>query len=122
MRTPSRRCASSGASREDLRQAAAGGRTYVYELTWSAPGLDGAFGACHGLDVPLVFGNLDRGQPAMLIGDATSPDVQSVSAQMLGAWASFAADGDPGHRPGDPVPGADARGDGPRSLHSTVRR
>ena len=52
-------------------QAAAGGRVHVYELTWPAPGMGGIFGACHGLDVPLVFGNLDRGQPAMLIGDAS---------------------------------------------------
>ena len=39
-------------------QAAAGGRAYFYELTWPAPGMGGGFGACHGLDVPLVFGNL----------------------------------------------------------------
>ncbi|HVK35294.1 MAG TPA: carboxylesterase family protein [Microlunatus sp.] len=77
-------------------QAAAGGRTYVYELTWPAPGMGGVFGACHGLDVPLVFGNLDRGQPAVLIGDAPSPEALAVSAQMLSAWVSYAAHGDPG--------------------------
>ena len=77
-------------------QAAAGGRVHVYELTWPAPGMGGVFGACHGLDVPLVFGNLDRGQPAMLIGDAPFPEAQAVSAQMLSAWASYAVDGDPG--------------------------
>ena len=42
--------------------AAAGGRTHLYELTWPAPGFGGALGACHGLDVPLVFGNLSSGQ------------------------------------------------------------
>ena len=31
--------------------------------------MGGELGACHGLDVPLVFGNLDRGQPAVLIGE-----------------------------------------------------
>ena len=77
-------------------QAAAGGRVHVYELTWPAPGMGGLFGACHGLDVPLVFGNLDRGQPAMLIGDAPFPEAQAVSAQMLSAWSSYAGDGDPG--------------------------
>lgn len=77
-------------------QAAAGGRVHVYELTWPAPGMGGVFGACHGLDVPLVFGNLDRGQPAMLIGDAPLPEAQAVSAQMLSAWASYATHGDPG--------------------------
>ena len=77
-------------------QAAAGGRVHVYELAWPAPGLGGVLGACHGLDVPLVFGNLDRGQPAMLIGDAPSPAALAVSAQMLTAWGSYATHGDPG--------------------------
>ena len=52
--------------------AASGGRTHLYELTWPAPGLGGALGACHGLDVPLVFGNLSSGQPALLIGETPS--------------------------------------------------
>ncbi|HEY5784527.1 MAG TPA: carboxylesterase family protein [Microlunatus sp.] len=77
-------------------QTAAGRRAHVYELAWPAPGLGGVFGACHGLDVPLVFGNLDRGQPAMLIGDAPSPEALALSAQMLSAWASYATHGDPG--------------------------
>ncbi|HEY7101497.1 MAG TPA: carboxylesterase family protein [Mycobacteriales bacterium] len=71
------------------------GRTYVYELTWPAPGLGGVLGACHGLDVPLVLGNLTSGQPAMLIGDAVA-EAEVVSAQMRGAWTRFAVDGDPG--------------------------
>ncbi|GAB1688559.1 carboxylesterase/lipase family protein [Krasilnikovia sp. M28-CT-15] len=77
-------------------QTAARGRAHVYELTWSAPGMGGALGACHGLDVPLVFGNLDRGQPAMLIGGTPSPEAEALSARMRAAWACFAAHGDPG--------------------------
>ncbi len=77
-------------------QAAGGGRVHVYELTWPAPGMGGAFGACHGLDVPLVLGTLDRGQPAMLIGDPPSAEAEAVSAGMRAAWTSFAAHGDPG--------------------------
>ncbi|MET8684950.1 carboxylesterase family protein [Streptomyces sp. NPDC004732] len=75
-------------------QAAAGGRVHAYELTWPAPGMEGALGACHGLDVPLVFGNLDRGQPAALIGGA--PEAEVLSARMRSAWTAFAAHGDPG--------------------------
>ncbi|MET1008396.1 MAG: carboxylesterase/lipase family protein, partial [Propionibacteriaceae bacterium] len=71
-------------------------RAYVYEVTWPAPGMGGVFGACHGLDVPLVFGNLDRGQPAMLIGQTPSPEAEAISARMRGAWTSFATHGDPG--------------------------
>ena len=77
-------------------QAAAGGRAHVYELTWPAPGMGGILAACHGLDVPLVFGNLDRGQPAMLIGHRPYPEAEALSARMRFAWTAFAAHGDPG--------------------------
>lgn len=77
-------------------QAAAGGRAHVYELTWPAPGMGGILGACHGLDVPLVFGNLDRGQPAVLIGERPNSEAEVLSARMRGAWTAFAAHGDPG--------------------------
>jgi para-nitrobenzyl esterase len=83
-------------------QATAGGRAHVHELTWSAPGMGGVLGACHGLDVPLVFGNLDRGLPALLIGDAPSPEAEALSAQMRAAWAAFATHGDPGWTTYDP--------------------
>ena len=46
--------------------AAGGSRTNFYELPWPAPGMAGALGACHGLDIPLVFRQPDR-RPA---GDA----------------------------------------------------
>ncbi len=77
-------------------QLAGGGHAHVYELAWSAPGMGGALGACHGLDVPLVFGNLDRGQPGMLIGPPPFPEAEAISAQMRDAWISFASHGDPG--------------------------
>ena len=76
--------------------AAAGGRTHLYELTWPAPGLGGALGACHGLDIPLVFGNLSSGQPALLIGETPSAEAEALSARIRAAWTAFAADGDPG--------------------------
>lgn len=76
-------------------QLEAGGLAYLYELTWPAPGLGGMLGACHGLDVPLVFGNLSAGQPAMLIGDPT-PQAAALSDQMRDAWTAFATHGDPG--------------------------
>ncbi len=77
-------------------QAAAGGRAHVYELTWPAPGMGGLLGACHGLDVPLVFGNLDRGLPAILIGESPNPEAEALSARIRAGWTAFAAHGDPG--------------------------
>ena len=63
-------------------QLTGGGRVHVYELTWAAPGMGGVLGACHGLDVPLVFGNLDRGQTAMLVGAPPSTEAETVSTAM----------------------------------------
>ncbi|MFM6847531.1 MAG: carboxylesterase/lipase family protein [Terrabacter sp.] len=76
-------------------QLRAGGAAWLYELTWPAPGMGGSFGACHGLDVPLVFGNLTAGQPAVLIGDPSAEAV-AMSGQMRAAWRDFAVHGDPG--------------------------
>ena len=76
-------------------QLEAGGAAHLYELTWPAPGMGGILGACHGLDVPLVFGNLTAGQPAVLIGDPT-PEAEAMSSQMRKAWTDFATTGDPG--------------------------
>ncbi|WP_406340792.1 carboxylesterase/lipase family protein [Streptomyces sp. NBC_00648] len=87
-------------------QIAAGGRAHVYELTWPAPGMGGALGACHGLDVPLVFGNLDRGQTAMLIGEGPPPEAEELSSRMRAAWTAFAAQGDD---PGWPAYDAEQR-------------
>ncbi|WP_256788058.1 carboxylesterase/lipase family protein [Frankia sp. AvcI1] len=77
-------------------QVAGGGRVHLYELTWPAPGMGGALGACHGLDVPLVFGNLTSGQPALLIGDSPTPEATALSARMRSAWTTFATRSDPG--------------------------
>lgn len=77
-------------------QIAGGGRAYLYELTLAAPGMGGVLGACHGFDVPLVFGNLTAGPPAMLIGDPVPDAIAELSARMGSAWTAFAAHGDPG--------------------------
>lgn len=77
-------------------QIAGGGRAHVYELTYSAPANGGALGACHGLDVPLVFGVFDGGLGAMLFGPEPSPEALALSSWWRRAWTSFAANGDPG--------------------------
>jgi para-nitrobenzyl esterase len=57
--------------------------------------MGGVLGACHRLDVPLVYGNLTAGQPTMLIDDPT-PEATALSEQMRTAWTAFATNGDPG--------------------------
>ncbi|WP_433272327.1 carboxylesterase/lipase family protein [Pseudonocardia xinjiangensis] len=73
--------------------AAGGGRTWLYELRWSATSV----GAAHGLDVPLVLGTL-RGHPqsALLLGPEPGEDAERLSREMRAAWVSFARTGDPG--------------------------
>ena len=73
-------------------QVAAGGRAHLYEVTWEPPG---RFGACHGLDVPLLFGNLTQGQTAAVLGEVTA-DTEAMSAALRAMLVGFAADGDPG--------------------------
>ena len=78
-------------------QVTGGGRVHMYELTWPAPGLGGVLGACHVLDVPLVFGNLTAGNRASLVmGEHAPPDATLVSQHFRSAWTAFARSGDPG--------------------------
>jgi para-nitrobenzyl esterase len=73
--------------------AAAGGLTYLYEVTYEAP--VGGFGACHAIDVPLVFGvQADLGR--MLFGPQPPASAVTLGNLMRAQWAAFAADGDPG--------------------------
>ena len=75
--------------------AASGGRTFLYELVANAPG--GPFGACHGLDVPLVFGSsAGEGLTAALIGPSLPAEFVQLGDTMRREWLSFAATGDPG--------------------------
>lgn len=80
----------------------AGGRSFVYEVSLAAPAEGGAYGACHGFDVPLTFGNF--GDARSLGPGGVTPDVVEVSGQIRRAWTGFAKTGDPGwspFRPGD---------------------
>ncbi|GAA2211819.1 carboxylesterase family protein [Nonomuraea monospora] len=80
-----------------VRLAEAHGRAYLYELTWPAPGMGGELlGACHGLGLPLTFGNLTAGAAGLLIGQEPPPAAAELSARVRAAWTAFAAIGDPG--------------------------
>lgn len=72
--------------------ALAGGRSYLFELCLSAPGL----GACHSLDVPLAFGTLDSPTGRQVFGEMPDAATIRVSEELRLAWVGFAANGDPG--------------------------
>jgi len=77
-------------------QVAGGGSAHFYELAWEAPGMGGMLGACHGLDVPLVFGNFGGGLPALLLGETPPAAAEELSALFRAAWTRFAAGEGPG--------------------------
>ena len=79
------------------------GPTHLYELTWNAPGMGGeTLGACHGLGLPLTFGNLTAGAAAFLIGHRPAPEAAGLATRVRAAWTAFAATGDPGWPVYDP--------------------
>ncbi|MFI9254615.1 carboxylesterase/lipase family protein [Streptomyces sp. NPDC053069] len=84
-------------------QHTGGGRAHVCELTWPAPGSDGLLGACHALDVPLLFGTYGADPDGRFFpGGRPTPEAERLSAFMRGAWTSFARTGDPGWPEYDP--------------------
>jgi para-nitrobenzyl esterase len=76
---PSMRIAAGAAAHHD--------RVYAWQLSWPSPALDGRLGACHSLDVPLVFRN-----PSPLVGE----DPPAALREMHDAWVRFARTGEPG--------------------------
>ncbi|MGW1953177.1 carboxylesterase/lipase family protein [Streptomyces sp. NPDC001920] len=78
-------------------QTAGGGRAHVYELTWQAPGYGGVLGACHGLDVPLLFGTYEADLGRLLFaGTGVPPEAEALGARFRASWTAFARSGDPG--------------------------
>jgi para-nitrobenzyl esterase len=76
--------------------AAAGGRTFLYQVSY--PASEGSLGACHAIDVPLVFG-VYEGLGRMLFGPEPPASAVALGDLMRSHWAAFAADGDPGWPP-----------------------
>ena len=79
--------------------AAGGGRTFLYEVCYPAAGPEAAdLGACHAIDVPLVFG-VDGELRQMLFGSEPPAGAVALGNVMREQWAAFAATGDPGWPP-----------------------
>lgn len=69
------------------RAAAEGGcKVWKYRFEWSAP--ESIFGACHCLELPFVFGNLDAWNAPMLKG-ASEEDLLRLRKTMQGFWGTF---------------------------------
>ncbi|CAM5560074.1 Carboxylic ester hydrolase OS=Streptomyces cyaneofuscatus OX=66883 GN=G3I52_11640 PE=3 SV=1 [Streptomyces cyaneofuscatus] len=87
--------------------ARAGGRTYLSRFDRRSGGDagDGGDGGrvreWHCADIPFAFGNLHEESLHFLMGGPPGPADHELAHRMTGAWAAFAAHGDPGWAPLD---------------------
>jgi para-nitrobenzyl esterase len=76
---------------------AAGGTAFRNELRWPSPALGGALGACHALDVPLLFGTFSSPFGRTVLGEEEpSAEARTLASEIRRAWTAFAVHGDPG--------------------------
>ena len=83
------------AARLSDAQTAGGGVAHNYLFAWRPPALRRALGACHGLDIPFVFGAVTN--PLVLSLAGFSPAAVRLSRKMQRSWTNFARNGSPGH-------------------------
>jgi len=67
--------------------------TYAYLFDWSSPFAGGGLGACHGLELPFVFGTVHEQIVGLFSG--TGADAFRLSDEMQASWVAFARSGDP---------------------------
>lgn len=79
--------------------------TFAYSFGWSPPLLERQIGACHGIELPFVFGTLL--EPWLRPWLGAMPGAVKLSHRVQESWIAFARTGQPGH-PGLPFwPGYD---------------
>lgn len=79
--------------------AGAGGRTFLSRFDRRRGGPGRRVRAWHCADIPFAFGNLHDESVHFLIGGPPGPADHELSHRMAGAWAAFAAHGEPGWAP-----------------------
>jgi para-nitrobenzyl esterase len=115
----------SGADAPAAAIAASGGDAYVYRFDWDEePTVFGAnlsqmLGAGHGIEIAFVFGHFELGsRSGVIFPAATKASRELLARRMMGYWAEFARNGNPGN--GHAKSGAEwlayGSGPGPRNL------
>ena len=74
-------------------RASTGASSWLYLWTWASPALRGWLGACHAIDVPFVFANLDA--PGMKRFAGSGPEAEALARVVAATWAGFARAGQP---------------------------
>lgn len=65
---------------------------WMYRFDWETPAFGGQMGACHALEIPFVFDNLDAPGADVFTG---GEGPQDLATRMHAAWVAFAKTGDP---------------------------
>jgi para-nitrobenzyl esterase len=68
----------------------------MYRFDLASRAMDGALGACHAIEVPFVFDNLDRGGVDLLLGGLDDGS-RALAATVARAWAAVAHTASPSH-------------------------
>lgn len=79
-------------------------QTFLYQFDWESP-VRAELGACHGIEVPFVFGTMGRSGSLGFTG--VGPDADLLAAETMDAWIAFAKTGDPSHPSIGPWPAYD---------------
>ncbi len=79
------------------RLAERGAAAHLYSMAWRSHALDGRLGACHCVELPFVFGNLDRWQGLPLLDGSVRSEIEPLASCMQEAWLGFAAEGNAAH-------------------------
>lgn len=74
------------------RQAAAGGNAYAYMFDWQSP--DPRMGACHCIELPFLFGNLETWAAAPMLRGAPASELAGLSRTFQGALAALITGGE----------------------------
>jgi len=72
----------------------AGSRTWVYQFDW-AP-LGSPFKACHGIELPFIFGNFEAYKDVPILHGADPEVAVGLTAAIRRAWIGFIQTGNPG--------------------------
>ena len=78
-----------------------------------------SLGACHALEIPFVWDNLDAHGAAMFVGEVGRRAARRWPTHMADAWVAFARDGDPVGRRRCPTGPATTPTGGPRCGSTT---
>jgi para-nitrobenzyl esterase len=77
-------------------QAAHTPQVAMYRFDLGSTAMDGALGACHAIEVPFVFDNLDRGGVDLLLGGLDDGS-RGLAGAVARAWTAVAHTTSPSH-------------------------